>query len=139
MSKYDSSHSQSALFGVGVLLIAVIALGSIAYGIPQYHVWEQSLSGKAELQKAEYTRQVAVLEAQAKLDSAEKLKEVRIKEAEGIAEANKIIGASLKNNPEYLTFLQIQHIADGAEKGNKTYFVAPNQGGLPILTTPTVK
>jgi regulator of protease activity HflC (stomatin/prohibitin superfamily) len=106
---------------------------------PIYNVWSQSQTGKAELARAESNRQIAVLEAQAKLDSADKLKEVRIKEAEGIAQANKIIGESLKDNPEYLTFLQIQHIAEGAEKGNKTYFVAPNQGGLPVLTAPSIK
>ena len=106
---------------------------------PLYNVWEQSQTGRAELARAESNRQIAVLEAQAKLDSADKLKEVRIKEAEGIASANKIIGESLKDNPEYLTFLQIQHIAEGAERGNKTYFVSPNQGGLPLLTAPTVR
>ncbi len=119
---------------IAVAVVAVI--GALMFVLPQYGVWQQSLEGKAELQKAEYTRQVAVLEAQAKLDSAEKLKEVAIKQAQGIAESNQIIGASLKDNPEYLTFLQIQHIAEGAAAGNKTYFVAPNQGGLPVLTTP---
>jgi hypothetical protein len=122
----------------GILAAVIGVFAVILFAGPQYGVWAQALSGKAELQKAEYTRQVAVLEAQAKLDSAEKLKDVHIKEAEGIAEANRIIGASLKDNPDYLTFLQIQHIAEGAEKGNKTYFVAPNQGGLPVLTAPAV-
>jgi regulator of protease activity HflC (stomatin/prohibitin superfamily) len=133
--KHSDSYSGGVIFGIlAFLLVAIIAIAMFV--LPQYGVWQQSLEGKAELQKAEYTRQVAVLEAQAKLDSAEKLKEVSIKQAEGIAESNRIIGASLKDNPEYLTFLQIQHIAEGAEKGNKTYFVAPNQGGLPVLTAP---
>lgn len=113
---------------------AVVVIGGLAFGLPQYGVYTKSLNGKAQLMEAEYTRQTAVLEAQAKLDSAEKLKQVRITEAQGIAEANRIIGASLKNNPEYLTFLQIQNIQEGAEKGNKTYFVAPNQAGVPIIT-----
>ncbi len=56
-------------------ILAVISGGAIILGIvfivgPQYNVWQQSLAGKAELQKAEFTRQVAVLEAQAKKDSA---------------------------------------------------------------------
>lgn len=133
--KHSDSYSGGVIFGILAFLL-VIVISVAMFVLPQYGVWQQALEGKAELQKAEYTRQVAVLEAQAKLDSAEKLKEVRIKEAEGIAESNKIIGASLKDNPEYLTFLQIQHIAEGAEKGNKTYFVAPSQGGLPVLTAP---
>ena len=118
-------------------LVGVIIIAGLAFGLPQYGVYTKSLSGKAQLMEAEYTRQTAVLEAQAKLDSAEKLKQVRITEAQGIAEANRIIGASLKNNPEYLTFLQIQNIQEGAEKGNKTYFVAPNQAGVPTITYPT--
>lgn len=122
-----------ALLAIG----AVVIIGGLAFGLPQYGVYTKSLNGKAQLMEAEYTRQTAVLEAQAKLDSAEKLKQVRITEAQGIAEANRIIGASLKNNPEYLTFLQIQNIQEGAEKGNKTYFVAPNQAGVPTITYPT--
>lgn len=122
-----------ALLSIG----AVVIIGGILFGLPQYGVYTKSLNGKAQLMEAEYTRQTAVLEAQAKLDSAEKLKQVRITEAEGIAEANRIIGASLKNNPEYLTFLQIQNIQEGAEKGNKTYFVAPNQAGVPTIVQPT--
>jgi regulator of protease activity HflC (stomatin/prohibitin superfamily) len=120
----------AALITIG----AVVIIGGLAFGLPQYGVYTKSLNGKAQLMEAEYTRQTAVLEAQAKLDSAEKLKQVRITEAQGIAEANRIIGASLKNNPEYLTFLQIQNIQEGAEKGNKTYFVAPNQAGVPQIT-----
>ena len=44
----------------------VVLVGLVFVGGPVYNVWQQSLAGKAELQKAEYTRQVAVLEAQAK-------------------------------------------------------------------------
>ena len=123
--------------GFVIVLAGVVLIGGLAFGLPQYGVYTKSLNGKAQLMEAEYTRQTAVLEAQAKLDSAEKLKQVRITEAQGIAEANRIIGASLKNNPEYLTFLQIQNIQEGAEKGNKTYFVAPNQAGVPTIVAPS--
>jgi len=125
--------------GFVIILAGVVLIGGLAFGLPQYGVYTKTLSGKSQLMEAEYTRKVAVLEAQAKLDSAEKLKQVRIIEAQALAESNKIIGASLKNNPEYLTFLQIQNIQEGAEKGNKIYFVAPNQAGVPVLTQPTNK
>lgn len=118
-------------------VIAAVIISLLAFALPQYGVYTKSLNGKAQLMEAEYTRQTAVLEAQAKLDSAEKLKQVRITEAEGIAEANKIIGASLKNNPEYLTFLQIESIKEGAEHGNKVYFVSPDQAGVPVITKPS--
>jgi hypothetical protein len=125
--------------GTVLLLVGVLVIAGLAFGLPQYGVWTKTLNGKGQLLEAEYTRKVSVLEAQAKLDSAEKLKQVRIIEAQALAESNKIIGASLKNNPEYLTFLQIQNIQEGAEKGNKIYFVAPNQAGVPVLTESTSK
>jgi acetyl esterase/lipase len=50
-------------------LASVVLIAVFAFGLPQYGVYTKSLSGKAQLQEAEFTRQVAVLEAKAKLDS----------------------------------------------------------------------
>ena len=111
--------------GVGVFA-AIVFIGG-----PQYNVWEQSLAGKAELQKAEYTRQVAVLEAQAKKDSAQQLADAEIIRATGVAKANQIIGDSLKDNSEYLSYLWITGLEEGAEKGNKTIYMIPSQGNIP--------
>jgi regulator of protease activity HflC (stomatin/prohibitin superfamily) len=118
-----------------VLLIGgIVTLGAIIFiGGPQYNVWQQSLAGKAELQKAEYTRQVAVLEAQAKKDSAQQLAEAEIIRARGVAQANQIIGDSLKDNREYLQYLYITGIEDGAKNGNVTIYV-PTEGGMPVPT-----
>ena len=119
---------------VAVVTVSVLAL--IAFyliGGPQYNVWQQSLNGKAELQKAEFTRQVAVLEAQAKMDSASKLAEAEVERAKGVAEANRIIGDSLKDNPRYLQYLYITGLQEGSEKGNRTIYV-PTEGGLPVPT-----
>ena len=100
---------------------------------PLYNVWEQSLAGKAELQKAEYTRQVTVLDAQAKMDSAQKLAEAEVIRAGGVAKANQIIGNSLKDNREYLQYLYITGLEEGANKGNVTVYV-PTEGGMPVPT-----
>ena len=43
-------------------LVGVIVIAGLAFGLPQYGVWTKTLNGKAQLQEAEYTRQVAVLE-----------------------------------------------------------------------------
>ena len=118
-----------ALLAVG----GVAVLGLIFVGGPQYNVWAQSLQGKAELQKAEYTRQVAVLEAQAKKDSAQQLADAEIIRASGVAKANQIIGDSLKDNREYLQYLYITGIEDGAKNGNVTIYV-PTEGGMPVPT-----
>jgi regulator of protease activity HflC (stomatin/prohibitin superfamily) len=116
-----------ALIAVGVIVVG----GIIFVGGPQYNVWQQSLAGKAELQKAEYTRQVAVLEAQAKKDSAQQLADAEIIRATGVAKANQIIGDSLKGNPEYLSYLWVTGLEEGAEKGNKTIYMIPSQGNIP--------
>ena len=115
-----------------VLGVGVFA-GLIFIGGPQYNVWQQSLAGKAELNKAEYTRQVAVLEAQAKKDSAQQLADAEIIRATGVAKANQIIGDSLKDNREYLQYLYITGLEEGSNKGNVTIYV-PTEGGMPVPT-----
>ena len=119
---------------VASLTIASVAfIAFLLFAAPQYNVWTQSLNGKAELQKAEYTRQVAVLEAQAKLDSASKLADAEIERAKGVAEANRLIGDSLKDNPRYLQYLYVTGLQEGSEKGNRTIYV-PTEGGMPVPT-----
>jgi regulator of protease activity HflC (stomatin/prohibitin superfamily) len=120
--------------GVVVIVAGVVVIGSLIFiGGPQYNVWQQSLAGKAELQKAEYTRQVAVLEAQAKKDSAQQLADAEIIRATGVAKANQIIGDSLKDNREYLQYLYITGLEEGSNKGNVTIYV-PTEGGMPVPT-----
>ena len=121
--------SPIALIAVGVIVVG----GLIFVGGPIYGVWQQSLAGKAELQKAEYTRQVAVLEAQAKKDSAQQLADAEIIRATGVAKANQIIGDSLKDNREYLQYLYITGLEDGSKNGNVTIYV-PTEGGMPVPT-----
>jgi len=130
------TNRNSGFINPAVALIAVGAVvigGLIFIGGPQYNVWQQSLAGKAELQKAEYTRQVAVLEAQAKKDSAQQLADAEIIRATGVAKANQIIGDSLKDNREYLQYLYITGLEDGSKNGNVTIYV-PTEGGMPVPT-----
>jgi regulator of protease activity HflC (stomatin/prohibitin superfamily) len=121
-----------------VLTVTGVALVAFLIGGPQYNVWRESLNGKAELQKAEYTRQVAVLEAQAKMDAASRLAEAEVERAKGVAEANRIIGDSLKDNPRYLQYLYITGLQEGSEKGNRTIYV-PTEGGMPVPTLDMTK
>jgi len=127
---------QNGFIGPGVAVIsAIVIIGVVTLfvGGPIYNVWSQSLAGKAELQKAEYTRQVAVLEAQAKKDSAQQLADAEIIRATGVAKANQIIGDSLKDNREYLQYLYITGLEDGSKNGNVTIYV-PTEGGMPVPT-----
>ena len=116
-----------------VSLAGVIVIAGLAFGLPQYGVWTKTLNGKAQLQEAEYTRQVAVLEAKAKYDSAKELAMAEVERAKGVAQANQIIGDSLKGNREYLQYLYITGLEEGSAKGNKTIYV-PTEGGMPVPT-----
>jgi regulator of protease activity HflC (stomatin/prohibitin superfamily) len=116
-----------ALIAVG----AVVVIGGLAFGLPQYGVYTKSLNGKAQLMEAEYTRQTAVLEAQAKKDSAQQLADAEVIRATGVARANQIIGDSLKGNPAYLQYLWI---TQGEENTNRTVYMVPSNGGAPVPT-----
>jgi regulator of protease activity HflC (stomatin/prohibitin superfamily) len=126
----DNTVRNFTIVGASILLSLVLINAVVG---PLYNVWAQSLQGKAELQKAEYTRQVAVLEAQAKKDSAQQLADAEVIRATGVAKANQIIGDSLKDNREYLQYLYITGLEEGSSKGNVTIYV-PTEGGMPVPT-----
>jgi regulator of protease activity HflC (stomatin/prohibitin superfamily) len=112
-------------------LLTVLVVGGLAFGLPQYGVYTKTLNGKAQLQEAEFTRQVAVLEAKAKLDSAKELAMAEVERAKGVAQANQIIGDSLKGNNDYLSYLWITGLEEGNKNGNKTVYMIPTQGNIP--------
>jgi regulator of protease activity HflC (stomatin/prohibitin superfamily) len=128
--KPDNTMRNALIIGAS-FLVSLFVISSVVG--PLYNVWAQSLDGKAELQKAEYTRQVAVLEAQAKKDSAQQLADAEVIRAQGVAKANQIIGNSLKDNREYLQYLYITGLEDGSKNGNVTIYV-PTEGGMPVPT-----
>jgi regulator of protease activity HflC (stomatin/prohibitin superfamily) len=128
--KPDHTVRNFGIIGVS-FLVSLLVISSVVG--PLYNVWAQSLEGKAELQKAEFTRQVAVLEAKAKLDSAKELAQAEVERAKGVAQANQIIGDSLKGNREYLQYLYITGLEEGSQKGNVTIYV-PTENGLPVPT-----
>jgi regulator of protease activity HflC (stomatin/prohibitin superfamily) len=96
---------------------------------PPYQVWEQEKAGEAELAKADSTRRIAVLEAQAILDSSKLKAQAEIERAKGVAEANKIIGTSLKNNEEYLRYLWVTNMSNT----NKETVYIPTEANIPIM------
>lgn len=110
-----------------ILLLGLI--GGCMYGCPKYDVWQKRLAGQSELARADYSRQIAVVEATAKEAAAKSLANAEVTRAGGVAEANKIIGDSLKNNEAYLRYLYVNGLA---EKDNNVYYI-PTEAGLPIL------
>lgn len=117
----------AAIAGAFVLLCGLI-VGS-CWALPHYRVYDQRLEGEAELQKAEYSKKVAVETAKATRDSAVLLAEAEAMRAEGVAKANKIIGDSLKDNESYLRYLWIHSL----QEGKSEVIYVPTEANLPIL------
>ncbi len=119
--------SMKMIIVIAVLGAAVI-LG-LMFGMPMYNVWQQEMTGKAEFSRAEQNRKIKVEEAKAEKESATFRAEAEIIRAEGVAKANQIIGGSLKDNKDYLTYLWIQALYD---ESNSVIYV-PTEANLPIL------
>jgi regulator of protease activity HflC (stomatin/prohibitin superfamily) len=78
-----------------LLLMALVSLAGCS-AFPPYYAWQQEWEGKAELAKADFSKQVSIQEAKAKEEAAHYLAKAEVARAEGVAQANKIIGDSLK-------------------------------------------
>lgn len=115
---------QSIIIKISTALIIVTTLAF--WGCPQYSVYSARKEGEAILAHAQSSREVAVAEAKAKMESASLLAQADTIRANGVANSNRIIGQSLKNNKEYLQWLWIDQI----EKANTIY--VPTECNLPI-------
>lgn len=69
------------------------------------------------------------MEAQAKCESSKSLAEAEIIRARGVAESNKIIGDSLRENESYLRYLWVQ----GLQTNQMQVVYVPTEANLPIL------
>lgn len=115
---------------VGMVLILIIGiLWAFFAGGRIYNVWAQRKAGEAELAHAESNRMIKTLEAKAFEESSKHLAQAEIIRASGVAEANKIIGESLKGNESYLRYLWITQL----ENPNKEIIYVPTEANLPIL------
>ena len=133
MAKNDELTSEdikAASHKIGWLGAMVIVVGiAILLLLPQYGVYSKELSGKAMLKEAEWSRQIAVEEAQARLESAKLDAQSEVERAKGVADANEIIGDSLKGNEAYLRYLWIMGLQDGTSE----VIYIPTEANLPIL------
>ncbi len=130
----NNKGQSDAAIGISIAVIVFLVFagwGGCALFGPQYRVWQQGLEGQAELAKADYSKKVAVQEAQAKLDSSTLLASAEVERAKGVAKANEIIGESLKQNESYLRYLWITEVA--GHDTNKTVVYVPTEANVPIL------
>lgn len=126
------SQNEQPLIGFGgvigaFVVIACIAVGGMV-GCPQYSVYTSHKAGEAEFAQAEANRQILVRNAEAEKEAATFKKEAHVIEAQGVAEANKIISGSLEGSDGYLTYLYLKGLQDG---NNEVIYVA-TEAGIPI-------
>lgn len=125
---------------ISSILAIILTIVGLIWGYQTFRVYSAGQAGKAELAQAEANRQIKVVEAEAaniaatsnaeaQIKIAKAQAEAEVERAKGVAKANAIIGDSLKGNEDYLRYLYINGLTNGA--GQIIY--VPTEAGLPIL------
>ena len=125
MSQNATSQTIWALVVLSLIGLAVV-LG-LMFGLPMYNVWQQEMSGRAELAKAEQNRQIKIEEAKANLEAEKLNAQAEIERAKGAAEAIRIENGSLTT-----TYIQYLWVRQQNNIPNKVVYV-PTEANLPIL------
>jgi hypothetical protein len=126
----NESDSSKLLKFIGVIVVAALVLVVMFFAIwPGYNVWASGKAGEAELAQADFAKQVQIVNAEANSNAAKFNYETTVTNAKGVAEANKIIGESLKDNPQYLDWLWIENVAKDAK--NQIIYVPSGTMGMP--------
>ncbi|GAB4425067.1 MAG: hypothetical protein Kow002_14580 [Anaerolineales bacterium] len=95
---------------------------------------------ESKKQEAEQARQVAQGQADAAVIAAKGEAEARILQAEAEAKANELLAASIRNNPELISYLYVQKLAPGVQtifipSGNQFILPLPDTSPQPITPT----
>lgn len=113
----------------GVCAIFVFLFIYVEFVSPVIDVYQARKRGEAELARADSNRKIKIREAEAEKEAAASLAAAEVTRAGGVAEANKIIGDSLKNNETYLRYLWVQ----GLQTNQMQTVYIPTEAGMPIL------
>jgi predicted Holliday junction resolvase-like endonuclease len=109
------------------IVIGVILIAFLFWLLPTYSVWQQGMQGQAELKRADFNRQVKVVEAEANLQAQKFNAEAEVARAEGVSKANNIIKNSITEL--YVKYLWV-HTLDSTS--NQIIYVPLGSDGLPI-------
>lgn len=125
--------SEGASFFCVIALVGCCVIGG-CFAYPHYNVYSQRKSGEAELARAESAKKIQIESAKALLESAQYQAEAEVARAKGVAEANRIVGDSLKGNEAYLRYRYIENLAANSEdKATATIIYVPTEAGIPIM------
>lgn len=103
-------------------VVAISIILALMIGLPIYSVWQQGLSGEAELAKASQQRRILVEQANAELEAAQ-----------ARAEAIAIMGEAAKNYPEYRQQEFMAAMGEALNNGNIEQMIyVPTEANIPI-------
>lgn len=111
------SENGSIAGGMCAFVTCVVLSAGVIFGYPNYMVWEQGKQGEAALAKATQDRQIKVQEAEAEQEAASKQ-----------AEANRILGESVREYPEAMEQKWVEAIANTS---NQVIYL-PTEASIPI-------
>ena len=117
-------------------LVLLVAVGMWVF--PLYGVWQQGLSGEAELARAKQNRQIRIEEAEARLEAARFESQAEVERARGVAEANDIIAGGLGGAEGYLRYLYIDMLRETGSVGRETIYI-PTEAAMPIMEAGRLK
>lgn len=121
-----------------VVSVMVLLILTLMFGVPTYRVWQQEMSGKAEMAKAEQNRKILIEEARARLEAEKLNAQSEIERAKGMAEAMRIENGTL--NTTYNQYLFIRTLEKLADRGNLPQIIyMPSEGLVPVMDVSTQK
>lgn len=126
---YDKS-TESLKMGnllVAIMVFIILLIGALMYAFPKYNVWASGMAGQAELQHADYERQVQVVNAQANLQAQKFNADAEVARANGVAQANQIIKDSITDL--YIKYLWVSTLD---KTNNQIIYVPLGSDGLPV-------
>lgn len=117
---------------IGLAFVVLFLIGFLMFGLPIYRVWQQEMSGRAEMAKAEQNRRILVEEAKARLEAEKLNAQAEVERAKGMAEAMSIENGTL--NSTYNQYLFIRTLEKLADKGNLPQIIyMPAEGLVPVI------
>lgn len=125
----EQKYRAAAIWGLVafVVLIVLIILGFM-FGLPIYNMWAADKAGRAELAKAEYSKQVQIQEAKSNLEAEKLNAEAEVERAKGAAKSRQTEGLGM--TPEqYVQYLWVKKLS--LSKSQTIYL--PTENGLPVL------
>ena len=115
---------------ISFIIMGIIGIALLCWAIPVYSRYQILQNAQNELQAQNYLKQVAIATAESKNESAKYEADAEVTRAKGVAQANQIIGDSLRGNESYLKYLWINNMGNNI---GKDVIYVPTEANLPIL------